>query len=89
MSIKELVNKYGYRKCLDKNNKRWIVVDDYVEKEIALKIANSVLRESYKELKIVPVFVTDDDIVFTKHKKLISLFKKGKRCWGICRNFTQ
>ena len=88
MTIPQLVETYGYRSCVDKNNKKWIIVDSYVEKEIALKIANHFLRESYKELKIIPVYANDsEDIVY--FNKFIAFFKRAKQYWGICRNLTQ
>ena len=83
MTTKELIKKYGFRKCFDEKGKRYIIVPFEAEIEEALKIANSYFRQSYSELDIRYVYATKKGKKVYMKKKLLVVGEK--KYWGICQ----
>lgn len=83
MTIKELVQEYGIRKCVDEKGKRYIIVPISLDRMSALKIANKYFHMAYDNLEIKKVYATPTGTrVYVKKKLLVfgeTLY------WGICR----
>lgn len=83
MTTKELVKKYGYKKRVDENGRRYIIVPMVVTKEFALRIANTYFREAYSDLEIKIVYSTRRGKKVYPCKKFFVIGEFG--WWGICR----